>query len=29
VLEEETGWVLAGDSRGRSGWVPLENVERS
>ncbi|HEY6581114.1 MAG TPA: SH3 domain-containing protein [Rubrobacter sp.] len=29
VLEEEAGWVLAGDSRGRSGWVPLENVERS
>jgi uncharacterized protein YgiM (DUF1202 family) len=28
-LEEESGWVLAGDPSGRSGWVPLENVERA
>ncbi len=29
VLEEEAGWVMARDQRGRSGWVPLENLERS
>jgi uncharacterized protein YgiM (DUF1202 family) len=28
VLDEEAGWVLAEDARGRLGWVPLENVER-
>ena len=29
VLDEEAGWVWARDPRGRFGWVPLENLERT
>ncbi len=29
VVDEEAGWVLARDRRGRFGWVPLENIERA
>ena len=28
IVGEESGWVWATNSRGRSGWVPAANVER-